>query len=106
MVRVRDVDRRPLNLGVAGEPGADETAVPRPPILRVARRVNAGKAAAGTDVSLKRGLLPRVEDIAGRVEEYDHLVPSQHRVAESGGVFRAVHRKTVLGPQNLDRRDP
>src|SRR5438552_2721743 len=106
MVGVCDMDRRALDLGVAREPGADEPAVPRPPILRVARRMDADRAAAGTDVSLKRGLLARIEDIAGRVEEYDDLVSSQDRVAEPRGIFRAVHRKPVLGPQRLDSRNP
>src|SRR6202035_3814861 len=66
MVGVCDMDRRPLNLRVAGEPGADKPAVPRPSILCVARRVDADKPAAGTDVSLKGGFLARIEDIAGR----------------------------------------
>src|SRR3984893_5043136 len=73
---------------------------------RGARRVDADKTAAGADVSLKGGLLARIEDIAGRVEEYDGLVLSQGRVAEPLGVFGAVHRKPVLGPQRLDRRNP
>ena len=106
MVGVRDMDRRALDLGVAREPGADEPAVPRPLILRVARRVDADKTAAGADVSLKGGLLARIEDVAGRVEEYDGLLLSQGRVAEPLGVIRAVHRKPVLGPQRLDRRNP
>src|SRR5271155_3651412 len=100
------MDRRALDLGVAREPGADEPAVPRPSILRVARRVDADKAAAGTDVSLEGGLLVCIEDIAGRAEEYDDLVSSQNRVAEPRGIFRAVHGKTVLGPERLDRRNP
>src|SRR5205085_2605138 len=95
MVGVCDMDRRALDLGVAGEPGANEPAVPRPSIFRVTRRVDADKAAAGTDISLKGGLLARIEDIPGRVEEDDDLVSSQRGVAEPRGVFRAVYRKTV-----------
>src|SRR6516162_6025785 len=76
MVRICDVDRRALNRRMAREPGAHEPAVPRPPILRVTRRVDADEAAARSDVSLKGGLLARVEDIPGRVEEYDDLISS------------------------------
>ena len=68
--------------------------------------MDADKPAAGTDVSLKGGFFARIEDIAGRAEEYDGLISSQDRVAEPRGVFRAVHREPMLGTQSLDRRNP
>src|ERR1700739_4759419 len=99
MVRICDVDRCALNLTMGHDPVPTEPAVPRPSILRVARRVDADEAAAGSDVLLKSGFLARIENIASRVEEYDDLISRQDRVAEPRGVFRGLHSKPVLCPQ-------
>ena len=66
VIGVLDADRRVLNLRVAGEPGADEAAVPRPVIFGVAGGMNADKAAARADVSFERSLLLLIEDVPGR----------------------------------------
>src|SRR5215469_15113598 len=106
MVGPFDTHRRALDLRMAREPRPDEPAIPRPPVLGVARRVHADKTAPGADVSLERLLLSRVEDIAGRVEEYDDLVAGQIRVIEPCRIFGAGHRKAMPAPERLDRRDP
>src|SRR5690242_10092713 len=106
MVVVCDMDRRVLDLGVAREPCADEPAVPRPAVLRVACRMNADEAAAGTDVSFEGRLLVRVQNVSGRAEEYDGLVPGQNRIAQPRSILGTLHRKAVFGSERLDRSDP
>src|SRR6516164_444007 len=49
--------------GMAGEPGADEAAVPRPVILGVARRMDPDEATARADVAFERSLLLRIENV-------------------------------------------
>ena len=57
MLAVRDLDRRLLDGGVAGEVGADQPAVPGPAVLGVGRGVDARVAATLADVILERRLL-------------------------------------------------
>src|SRR5215467_13066051 len=77
MTAVRDMDGRRLDLRVAREIGTDKPSVPRPLILGVAGRVNAGEPAAGADEALKGGLLGRVEDVSCRGKEDDDAVPGE-----------------------------
>ena len=74
VARRDDVDRRRLDLRMPRRPGADEPPVPRPVALGVGGRVDADVAVAGADVGLERGLLRRVEHVAGREQEDDGVV--------------------------------
>ena len=49
-------------------------AVPRPAVLRVRRRVDAGETASAADEALERGLLRVAQDVAGGEEEDDRPV--------------------------------
>src|SRR5438034_3646997 len=66
MGAVLDMNRRWLNLGMVREIGADEPAIPRPAVFRVARRMDADKTAPRPDVAFKCSLLSVVEDVSGR----------------------------------------
>lgn len=72
---------------MALEVGADEAPVPRPCVLGVGRRMDADEAAPGLDEALHRPLLLGVEDVAGGVDEGDHLEAFQQIVGEEGRVF-------------------
>src|SRR6516225_4638435 len=105
VIGVLDADRRVLDLRMAGEPGADEAAVPRPVILGIARRMDADKSAARADVAFERSLMLLIEDVPGRAEEHDNLVLRERRVGETPGVFRVIHSKAVLGAERPDGGD-
>src|SRR5437667_9848597 len=105
MVAVSDVNRRPLDRGVAREPGAYEPAVPWPPVFGVARRVHAGKSAARPDVSFEGGLLAWCENIPVRIEEHHALVARQTGIGEPRAVLAAVDSESVLGAERRDGGD-
>ena len=59
--------------------GADEAAVPGPPVLGVRRRVDADEAAAAVDEILERALLRDAEDVTG-----EGLAPSASLTLQQG----------------------
>src|ERR671924_2301035 len=100
------MDRGALDLRMARKIGADEPAIPWPLIFCVARRVDADKPAAGSNVSLKRAFLGRGEYVSGGVEEHDDFVSTQYSFGEARSVFGAVDRETMLGAQLRNGCDP
>ena len=105
VVAVHDVDPRILGRGMPLEVGADQPAVPRPVVLRVAGRVHADVPATAADVSLERRLLGIVQHIPCRVQEDDDAVPSQRRVRERIGVFGGIDLESVRRAELGDRLD-
>src|ERR1700730_12028224 len=103
MTDVLDVDGCRLDLRVVCEIGADKPPVPRPLILGVAGRVDAGEPAAGADEGLEGGLLAWVEDLSRGAEEDDDSVPGEFRRSEAAAVLGAVDAEPVLGTQRFDR---
>ena len=96
LVGVLDLDGRGRRSGrVRAEVAADQLAVPRPRVLGVGRRVDAGVAAAGLDEALERRLLRVVEHLAGRREEHDDVVVREVRVGELRGVLGRGHGEAV-----------
>src|SRR5205823_3784066 len=96
MGAVLDMNRRWLNLGMVREIGADEPAIPRPAIFRVARRMDADKTAPRPDVAFKCSLFSIVEDVSGRAQEHHDFVSGQPRIGEASSVLRAVHSELVF----------
>ena len=93
---VLDLDGRGRGAGrVVVEVGADQVAVPRPVVLGVGGRVDAGVAAAGLDVALERRLLGRGEHVTGGGEEDDDLVLLEVGVVEDRAVLGHGHREVV-----------
>ena len=77
---------------------AGQAAVPRPGVLGVGGRVDAGVAVTGADEALKRGLLCVVEHVArGRVEHHQ-VVAAEERVREQRGVLGGIDGEVVLVP--------
>src|SRR3712207_7764588 len=102
MALVQDAEGAAPDVGVVGvarEVGAGEPTVPRPLVLGVGRRVHADPAAARLDVALERVLLPRVEDVAGGVEEDDGAESPEVPFVERRGLLRRLDREAVLLPE-------
>ena len=102
--RVLDLDGRGRGaVRVVVEVGTDQVAVPRPVVLGVGGRVDAGVAAAGLDVALERRLLGRGEHVTGGGEEDDDLVLLEVGVVEDAAVLGHGHREVVGDGELLDR---
>ena len=93
------------NVGISRmpiEPGAGESAVPRPVVLGVRGRMDSHVSAAGLDVALEIVLLRGVEYVAGGVQKDNRAISREILRREGGGVFGRVDGEPVLLPQLAD----
>ena len=88
-----------------GEPGTHQVAVEGPAVFGVGGGVHPDEPSPGSHLGLEGGLLGVVEDIAGRVEEDDHLVLAEVRRRESVGVLGGGDREAVGAAQITDGLD-
>src|SRR5205085_5940365 len=86
-------------VGMTIEPGAGESAVPRPVILGVGGGMNSDVSTTSLDVALEIVLLCGVQYVAGGVQEDDCAVACQIFRGESARVFSRVDREPILLPE-------
>jgi hypothetical protein len=86
---------------VGGRPRADQAVDERAARLRLGRAADADEAAAAVDVALQRGLLGRVEAVAGVVEEDDRAVLREVGGRERARVLRDVDAEVVRAAERL-----
>src|SRR5258708_7587528 len=67
--------------------------------------MNSHEPAARLDVTLEHGLLVRIKDVAGGVEENDGLVIRQVCVGEHCGILGSIHSEIIVRPQHADGLD-
>ncbi len=97
------------NVGVAWvsiEPGARESAVPRPVVLRVRGGMNSHVSATGLDVALEIILLCGVQYVAGCVQPDNRAVSREVLRCKRAGVFGRVDGEAILLSEFLYSRNP
>ena len=87
------------------EPGAEHTAVERPGVARICRRMDAEEAAPAADIALEGSLLICVEHVSGRAEEDHRCVPAEVRIVEKRGVLARVRDVPDVARNGRERGD-
>lgn len=93
---LHDIDRCPLRLGVVGEVGPDQTAIPGPVVFGIGGGVNPDESISGLDEALHRPLLLGIEDVFGSAEKHDHLVFDKGALGEDRCVLRCSDGEAVF----------